>query len=166
MDYPIDPMLLENPMHGIGITDIRFNERVIVRPFYIRQILEITRIREQVKIDDVEAGVAFYKSSNDVTSDEAGATGYKNIFHSTKITFRFVASSNSGSRMVNPRAGFPPLPSPKPAHSCRTAILMEADHPKIRVPNARHICCRWFPPAPFRRMYPYDDRSHCPARAE
>ena len=81
MDDRIDRVLPERRKHGLGIANVAANKAVPRVTRDILEVLEISRVRQNIKIDDADVGVRSEKIMNEIRPDEPGAARNEDCLH-------------------------------------------------------------------------------------
>ena len=83
VDDAVDIVLLHDGAHAVEVADIGLHEGVVWLVFDILEIGKVACVGEGVKIDNFVLRVLVDEKTNDMRADESGASGNKNIVHTT-----------------------------------------------------------------------------------
>ena len=79
MDHAVDRILLENPADLIEITDVCLDKNIVRSLLDVLQICQVPSIGQFVKVDNPILGILVDKQPDDMTTDETGTAGNKNV---------------------------------------------------------------------------------------
>ena len=91
VDHTIDRILLEDLGHGFRVADIGLHEQVVRCFLDVAQVLQVTRVRERIQVDDAVLRVLRDEAAHDVAADESGAAGDEDVlFHPSVSVGRLI----------------------------------------------------------------------------